>query len=643
MNLRERLDRYSIPVVAAGTVLVFIIVGYFYNLTGWRIYDDEGEYLYQVWRITEGSLPYRDFLTPQLPLFLFSGSTIMKLAGGSLVAMRTYSVLLAFGTAGFLLIIGRRFSGLLTGMLAAILFLLHSDVFRETRIFRNEPLFLFLITGGLLATSWSQESGRRTRLALAGLLFGLATLVKLFGVLPAGGIALWLTWEAWRKRVRIQTLTADLAAFLLPLATAITLVALLFIALEPKFLDYVLGHHLDQGSQLSTLEIAADKLQLFIQYFRGHPVYLAIAFVSAGLALANEDRYQLWTWQVPLMLAFLILSRQLGQRHFMFLIPAFSILAARILASSFQDRDRPILRLGALFALIMIMWPWVKLNFDRAGWKDEATGQIVDSIEELTDSDELILADDIGLAFYSKRQTTFSGAALSHGAVTSGQITGEQLITEITDKDVQLVIVDESLLTGNHLVFLRDYPRFHRFLEANFEPQPLYRRDFQELRLWTRNDKYPWIVDDPVSIQFPYPEDVLFGDSIHFQGYSLEESSIAPGETLKFTLFWKADGPASNYWSVFTHLLDQEDNLVGQHDKVPYGGLYPPDRWWPGQLVDDKFEITISEDAHVGDYDLTFGMYDFITGERLRLHTSSGKDIANNQLHLDQFIKVTKR
>ncbi|MCK4832933.1 MAG: hypothetical protein KAS81_09195, partial [Anaerolineales bacterium] len=54
-------------------VWLLLLVGYLYNLSGWRVHDDEGEYLYQVWRMTQGEVPYLDFLTPQLPVFLYGG------------------------------------------------------------------------------------------------------------------------------------------------------------------------------------------------------------------------------------------------------------------------------------------------------------------------------------------------------------------------------------------------------------------------------------------------------------------------------------------------------------------------------------------------------------------------------------------
>src|SRR5690606_36525128 len=135
-------------------LLPFFFGAYLYNLDGWQIYDDEGEYLYQIWRmVTAGEIPYRDFLTPQLPVFLYAGAGVMSITGVSLTAIRVYTVLLAFASAGILYLAGRRHRGPLVGFLAAALFLIHPDVFRETRIFRNESIMLLFVSAGLLIST----------------------------------------------------------------------------------------------------------------------------------------------------------------------------------------------------------------------------------------------------------------------------------------------------------------------------------------------------------------------------------------------------------------------------------------------------------------------------------------------------------
>lgn len=636
-RMKAFLDQRRADLLAAALGLL-LLAGYLYNLTGWKIFDDEGEYLYQIWRMTLGEIPYQDFLTPQLPVFLYSGTAIMEVAGVALLPVRVYTVLLAFASGALLYLAGRRHRGALAGALAAALFLLHSDVFRETRIFRNEPLFLLFVTAGLVIATWDVEKVSWRRLAAAGLCFGLATMSKLFGLLPAAGVGLWLLWRWWQRRASFAPLLRQAIALGGPLLLVVGLVGGGFSLFVPHFFELTVGHHLAQGSELEAATIAQNKLALFAEYAGFYSIFSAAAIVSALIGFIRGDARTAWAWQLPLVLSFFALSRQLGQRHFMFILPAASLLIGWLLADALTGRYRGWGRLFAVIALAGILIPAVQTNLDRAGWVDRETPEIVALIEEHTRPGETILSDDIGLAYYARRPTTYSGAALSHGAVTSGQITGEILIEEIVEDDVRMVIVDESLLTGNHMVYLRDYPRFHRFLEQNFSYLGNFRRDYQELGIWVRERDAPIAVDDPLTL--PARQRVHFGENLLLLGYRLPEEPLRPGDTLAFTLYWTADAPAENYWSVFTHLRAPDGSLVGQHDKVPYEGLYPPTRWWPGQIVDDDYAIQIPGDARAGDYRIAVGMYDWQTGERLPLRDDAGTLLSDGQLFLEQTITV---
>lgn len=636
-RLQKFLDRHRADLLA-GALGVLLLAGYLYNLTGWRIFDDEGEYLYQIWRMTLGEIPYHDFLTPQLPVFLYAGTAVMEVAGIALLPIRLYTVLLAFGSGAFLYLAGRRHRGALAGALAAALFLLHSDVFRETRIFRNESIMLLFVTAGLVIATWDVEKVSARRLAAAGLCFGLATMSKLFGLLPAAGVGLWLLWRWRQRREPFAPLLEQAVALGGPLLLVVGLIAGGFALFVPEFFELTVGHHLAQGSDLGAAAVAQNKLALFADYAGLYPIFSAAAVISALIGFIRGDARSAWAWQLPLVLAFLLLSRQLGQRHFMFALPAAALLTGWLLADALSGRYRRWGRLFAVVALAGIFVPAVRTNLYRAGWVDDDTAEIVALIEEQVPPGETILSDDIGLAYYARRPTTYSGAALSHGAVTSGQITGEILIDEIVADDVRMVIVDESLLTGNHMVYLRDYPRFHRFLEHNFAYLGTFRRDFQELGVWRRDGDAPIVVEDPLAI--PVRQRAHFGENLLLLGYRLPDESLRPGDTLTFTLYWTAEAPAEHYWSVFTHLRAPDGSLAGQHDKVPYGGLYPPTRWWPGQTVDDDYAIQIPEDAPAGAYRIAVGMYDWQTGERLPLRDDAGTPLSDGQIFLDHTITV---
>jgi hypothetical protein len=73
--------------IIALLILVASFFFYLYNIEGWLINDDEGNCLYAAWRLSEGEIPYNDFLSAKAPLFLYIGAFIMKMFGASALAL----------------------------------------------------------------------------------------------------------------------------------------------------------------------------------------------------------------------------------------------------------------------------------------------------------------------------------------------------------------------------------------------------------------------------------------------------------------------------------------------------------------------------------------------------------------------------
>jgi hypothetical protein len=436
-------------------------------------------------------------------------------------------------------------------------------------------------------------------------------------------------------------LLRQVVAFVVPLLLVVLLVAGSFYWLSPHFFEQVLGHHLMQGSHETLQAVITRQLSVFASYLSLNPVLLMAVLVAVFLGFRQGDVRRRWAWQLPSAFVLLFLSREFLPRHFMYLLPAIILLASWILADLVNGRYKQWGRLIGVTAILLIIIPYLQRDIDQASLVETDTEKLVSLIQEHTEAQDHILVDDIGLAFYARRPTTYSGAALSHGAITSGQITGEMLIDEIIQTDTRLVTVEVSILTGWHLIFLRDYPRFHRFLENNFSYVGQFPRDYQLIDIWIREEDRPLDSADTYTIE--YPDGTRFGESITLLGYSFQDTELAPGEPFSFTLYWTSSAPADRNWSVFTHLIhDTTGELVGQHDKIPYNEIYPPKRWWPGEVIDDKFTIHIPGDAPDGLYHLNVGMYDWQSEERLNLYTTNDEQIPNDTLQLDIPIMVVR-
>jgi hypothetical protein len=106
-----------------------------------------------------------------------------------------------------------------------------------------------------------------------------------------------------------------------------------------------------------------------------------------------------------------------------------------------------------------------------------------------------------------------------------------------------------------------------------------------------------------------------FDDAIRLYGYDLMLSQ--QDETkLQLTLYWQALGRPVMDWTVFIHLLDQDGQLVAQHDAPPVAGNYPTSWWQPGDQVLDVYTLVPEEQRDLSGYILKVGLYNPLDGRR---------------------------
>lgn len=123
------------------------------------------------------------------------------------------------------------------------------------------------------------------------------------------------------------------------------------------------------------------------------------------------------------------------------------------------------------------------------------------------------------------------------------------------------------------------------------------------------------------------------GEGTQFLGYHLDSNQVAPGETLRLTLYWQALSEMDVSYTVFTHLVDRENRIWGQMDGIPGGGEAPTTSWVEGEVITDQYELVVDPEAPPGQYVIEIGMYDATTGERLPVF-SNGQELEDNRLLL---------
>ena len=128
------------------------------------------------------------------------------------------------------------------------------------------------------------------------------------------------------------------------------------------------------------------------------------------------------------------------------------------------------------------------------------------------------------------------------------------------------------------------------------------------------------------------PGAVNFADLIALLEVELADPVLRPGGTLDVMLVWKALAPISEDYTVFLHILDEADQIVGQVDAWPLQGTYATGQWTAGETVRDPYRISVAADAAPGRYRLEIGWYLLGTMRRLNVLNSAGVAIDNRVL-----------
>jgi dolichyl-phosphate-mannose-protein mannosyltransferase len=115
----------------------------------------------------------------------------------------------------------------------------------------------------------------------------------------------------------------------------------------------------------------------------------------------------------------------------------------------------------------------------------------------------------------------------------------------------------------------------------------------------------------------PQRLDADFGE-IKLLGYDLETQSALPGEAVRLTLYWQAQIQMDRNWSIFVHVVDDQDIIVAQRDRYPGEGTLATTLLRPGQTFADRYVIPIPAAAYSPvAARIEVGLYDLLDGARL--------------------------
>ncbi|MCS7222392.1 MAG: glycosyltransferase family 39 protein [Anaerolineae bacterium] len=130
--------------------------------------------------------------------------------------------------------------------------------------------------------------------------------------------------------------------------------------------------------------------------------------------------------------------------------------------------------------------------------------------------------------------------------------------------------------------------------------------------------------------------DVNLSNQVILLGCDLTDEAGRParrwkaGETYLVTLYWQP----LRTWDVshigFVHMLDADRTVVAQRDQVPGEGQFPTTGWLPGEVLADRYRLTIPPDLPAGVYLLEAGLYRPDSLERLLVLDATGSPTADH-------------
>ncbi|MGA9351712.1 MAG: DUF2723 domain-containing protein [Anaerolineae bacterium] len=156
--------------------------------------------------------------------------------------------------------------------------------------------------------------------------------------------------------------------------------------------------------------------------------------------------------------------------------------------------------------------------------------------------------------------------------------------------------------------------------EANLGQGPVYlsgyrRQVAERYRLLPVGPFYK-VLPEPMLEPPPmqHPLDATVEDKIALLGYDLDREAVRVGETLHLTLYLQALQKLDEYYMPFVHLAHWYRFTTDSRFLTPF--------WEPGQVVGERYDITIPFGTEPGEYSLELGISSLSRGQDLPL--SSG-------------------
>ena len=564
---------------------------------------------------------------PNPPVYWFTLHTWMQLAGSSELTVRWISVLAGTALIALAIRLGRNLLGRRAAHAGALLIALNPFLVWYSQDTRAYSLLTLLVLGAVWLTWQAARHNHWGDWAGAGVLWGLAGLTHYFAVIPALAASLtFLLVPALRARWRAALTTA------LGLGAALAL-----------YLAYVSPLLLSRAQSWKSPVNAFQALGLVLTAVTTWTpsttigwettalgVALAGLVLAAGLWEAIRLRSVPAAWTlggglgVPVLLWLVSLSRSVfAEQYFIAAVPLILLAAGLGLAAFRSRRGLMAAALAGLCAAALIAL--ASYFYDARSSKSNNWRALTAYLEATERASEVIVVNlpDPAIYYYYRGASPIEVSPPGY-LPSIGQAAAEAQLQR-----------------------LRDSYQHIRFLPG---PSPFYDPEGfagQWLAACCEMTAEAYVggfhiqsYDTPTgSLTARQPFVIDFEHGIRLTGFRVSNANLHPGDRLHFTLYWQAEAPVLQSYSIFVHVLAPDGFEVVNGDGLPAAGRRPTDQWPAGEVIIDPHAIDLPGGLPPNTYTLHFGLYVLETGERLKGADASG--VAGDEFVLPAAITVT--
>ena len=112
-------------------------------------------------------------------------------------------------------------------------------------------------------------------------------------------------------------------------------------------------------------------------------------------------------------------------------------------------------------------------------------------------------------------------------------------------------------------------------------------------------------------------------DQITIIGYQVRSEKVGPGSELVVNVHWQAAATMPEAYIGFLHLVGPGGQFVAQDDHELGRGFYRTIFWQPGEVIREKYTLTVPKNTPPGDYVLRAGAYHFPSLQRLAVRSAN--------------------